>query len=172
VSLPEFPKTLPTPDSIKESRLCILNAQDLCDKEAFVELAQFMFSEPEIEFYLFLEKGQRENAIINQQLKACGIIVCDSEFYYYLVPGSDNHYMKIRDAEHPRLNEIKNHSKHYFRERLQLSDSMKRHLNNKELVLLQKMQPREIISVNPGLWGITINLKELFKRVKKWFWKN
>lgn len=169
MSLSEFPKSLPIPDSIKETCFSQFSAEDLCDDEAYADLVKHMFFEPETEFYLYLEQGLSENAIIQKQLKAYGIFVEESEFYYYLIPGPRKHYMKIKETPHPKLKEIKKNSKHYVRGTLRLSNRMREHLNNKELVSLQKAQPEELVSVNPGIWGITFNLKEIVRRFKKLF---
>ena len=168
---PKFPESLPIPDSIKETRLYELTAEDLGYAEAYAELVQCMFSEPEAAFYLYLEQGRPENSTINKQLKFYGIVVDESEFYYYLVPGPHKHYMKIRETPHPKLRKIKENSKHYVRETLRLSDRMREHLNNKELVLLQSAQPEELISAKPGFWGFSFNLKEVFRRIKRQFSK-
>lgn len=150
----------------------------LSDDQSFYGLRDTLFCDLEGDFYLYTEAGGLLKSVTDRFI-GLGIIVETSESSFYFNPYQDGGwFMRITLADFidlgkipAQLEKIKSGSKHYYRHTLRLSGRMRAYLDNKELVFCMDGQPKDLIEVKLGLWGVGVNLKEAYSRIRKYFKK-
>jgi len=172
--LPKWPESLPIPDRIEETVMHELEAEDVESEDDIHELVRLMFAHNERGFHLFLEQGKPLNKAIKERLERFGILLGDSEFYYYKHPKLERNYIRIQRhrIQFDWEQDVVDKGPMFFRTSLKLSQAMTRQLTIQEQLTIEKTQDVNPLELKPNVFGIGLDLSKFFRWASRWFKRN
>jgi hypothetical protein len=157
--LPVFPD-IPF-SSIKKSQFRDIDGARITDEGTFKEFLDLLEREPHVDIYLFSRKGTGMNAFVLGAIRAGIIQSGPTEMNWYPHPKFENDYVWIElDPYWEWEREVLKTAPMYMRTKVFLSDRERRLRE-----LRQVLKPPELLSFKPGLWGMSLDLKVLWRRV-------
>lgn len=165
--IPKWPDSLPHPSRVTSIKSYAIISDDVFDAAGVDELVSLMYCEPESEFALFLANGYSGNRDILKLLNSKGILTNVSEFHYYVVPGADNRFCKVDEANIMSAwqREVVEHGPPHSRTILKLSEAVIRSLSIEEGFDRAERRSSNPLEIKLGAFGVRFDLLKFIK----WF---
>lgn len=163
---PRFPNIIP--DSIKKSRIWVLENDDFESGNDVSELLAQLFDYPEDHFYLFIENGTPINTFMNASIEQGIIRIVETQSFFYRHPKFKRDYVRIREhsIKWDWEREVVKKGPMYFRDELVLSEKTRRTFEMQQLVEMQKSQGSNPLKLEPNFMGIGVDLRKVYAWLK------
>lgn len=157
--IPEFPNI--TPNKIIENKIYTFLLKNIKSEKDVNDILNLLYEYPERDFYLFIKRNNNNQKNIN--LNNYGILTKEKEFYYYKHPEIENDFVRISEPNFEWEEKVIQNNPMFIRVKLELSERVKRKLEVKEKLLLEKQFKKRIISIEKKQYidSLIFNLKEL-----------
>ncbi|MCI5146411.1 MAG: hypothetical protein D3923_13000 [Candidatus Electrothrix sp. AR3] len=161
--------TLPTPDSVKEYVVCILQEKDLFKESSFEKIATLLFEHPERKVELYLETKNKTSKSHLEKLDGFGIICNSTEYYFYKHPKAPDRFVKIsnNNYEFDWQKEVVGTRPMFGRTILTLSERKKRELEVNEIIEASNENEKNPVELKPNFMGLGIDLNKAYTWLKK-----
>jgi len=146
-------------------RFLPLIPEDFPDPQSITELCQYLFGFPEHKVYLFHPFGNPVPDVLRQAEDTNDIVMSLFERPYYRHrAGSERTFTQIPEASQDGVE--------YVRIKLKLSEARRRAMEiQAHLQTAEASESDSPVILRPALWGIGIDLRNLWTRIKKWWAK-
>lgn len=169
--LHKFPDIVP--DSVRKTRLWILENDDFQIEEEISTLLGIMYDHPEDDFLLFTPKAGGINLLVNSALSAGIIVVVETKGHYYPHPKFKRDYVQIHEAtvSWDWEREVLSQCNMFFRHELKLSVRARRQFEMQQLLEMQKTANSNPLKLEPNFMGIGLDLRKAYVWLKGLFKK-
>jgi hypothetical protein len=170
---PKFPNLLPPPMEVIEGpRYVNLMEKDLQSINKIEDLVSDLYWFSEDHYYLFFRFGEGVHSNLQYMFDNYGIASKTTELYFYKhpIPAYENDFVRVLPTEHTHEWQRQAAAgRMYGRVMLSLEAWRKRQLDITQIAqttasAIVSNQP--ILDLKPGLWGFSLNLRSLYRRVK------
>lgn len=161
------------PDKVEVIKYHRFENNDIQSEEALKELISLMFDHPERDFYVFAEKDSKPNTLLMKANKDGEILINEVELFYYRHPKNKLSFVRIprNGGEFEWQKELAKQGHMFQRAKLELTARMKRQLEVRNKIELEKISDSFPIELKPNLFGIGLDLNKLFRFVRQFFVK-
>lgn len=161
------------PDKVEVIKYHRFENNDIQSEEALKELISLMFDHPERDFYVFAEKDSKPNTLLMKANKDGEILINEVELFYYRHPKNKRSFVRIpgNGGEFEWQKELAKQGHMFQRAKLELTARMKRQLEVRNKIELEKISDSFPIELKPNLFGIGLDLNKLFRFVRQFFVK-
>lgn len=169
----KWPEGVPEPFEVsKATRLICMSPDEFKDDKDISDLVHDMFWFPDDGYFIFSKSDEGIGAELNKSFESAGIEIKVSQRYFYPhpYPGYKNDYIQILPG--PRKYDWQEEAvkkKEYARHTLGLLGWKKKDLDFSyaaEVVVKATKKPPPVLSAKPGLFGFSIDLIEICKKLK------